>query len=300
MSKFVCAAVAAVLVLGGCEAGLRGGPKDGLKASRNFNEIIVNGTLSEKRLAFLATQRSVDFRTRNTIIEARMAEIDVAYFQYESRISAEIRSGNFATSVAGILIGAAGGQSSGAAAANYAALGGVLSGATAAYQKEVLLNQSLQAFISQMRANRNRKKTEIIGKLAEKGDVYTLQSALSDLAEYYQAGTLASAIAGLTEKAQQAEKSSRTGLQAKEVSARQNRATNASTDGITETSLDSILIFIGQGRTNDEVDARESRVQKCFDDATAPNKPAELGDYFVSGGGIEPLGAQIKTCLGLT
>lgn len=297
MIKYVSVAAIGLSLLGGCDAGLQGGPKESINPDRDFNEIIINGTLNKERLEFLARLPVVDAATRNAIVEARMAEIDVLYFEYETNISAEIRRGNFATSLAGIVIGAVGGQASGAAAANYAALGGVLSGASAAYQKEVLLDQSVQAFVSQMRANRNTKKTEILGKLAQAGTVYTLQSALSDLAAYHQAGTLASAVAGITEKAQQEEQDSKNTLQSKEISVRSDRAQTVSAPAPKSASLNSITSYVAGGGTDAEQRTRNTQANTCFDEAEVANKPPTFTDYILAGDSYLELGTAITACL---
>lgn len=296
MKKLILACVSCI-ALAGCDAGLRGGPKSSISTDRDFDAIIINSTLSPDRLALLARQAFVDANTRNAIIEARMAEIDVLYFQYESNISAEIRRGNFATSLLGILIGAAGAQAGASAAQNYAAAGGVVAGANAAYQKEVLLDQSLQAFVSQMRANRNRKKAEIVGKLTQPGTSYTLQAALSDLAEYRQAGTLASAVSGLTEKAQAEEVASEQTLQSNELRSLDERARTVRRPAPTQPSLARITGYIAAGPTDAEQRTRNENVNGCFETASVANKPASFTDYLLDADTFPALGTAIVTCL---
>lgn len=157
------------MALSACDAGFTGTPRASINPDLDFNGLIITSTLNEARLAALAQQPFVDAITRNTIIEARMAEIDVLYYEYENNITSEIRRGNFLTSLGGILVGAAGAQASGRAGQNLSALSGVISGGSAAYQKEVSLDQSVQAFISQMRASRNTLKEQVLGKLSQPG-----------------------------------------------------------------------------------------------------------------------------------
>lgn len=294
LTRFVLLAVG-VLALSGCEAGFSGKPASSIDPERDFNAIIINGTLNKERLAVLAQQPFVDRNTRNAIIEARMAEIDVLYNEYETNITAEIRRTNFGTSLAGIVVGAVGAQASGGAARNYAALGGVLSGASAAYQKEVLLDQSIQAFISQMRASRNAQKQRILSKLNLPGTAYSLQAALSDLSAYEQAGTLASAVSGLTEKAQTAERSSAAELQTTErrvLNARVNRAPAPQSR-----TVFNIGRWINAPADQDGKAARNRQANECFDTAEVDNKPDSFVGYVLNADDFEPLGDAIKACL---
>ncbi|MEO1748652.1 MAG: hypothetical protein AAFR27_08555, partial [Pseudomonadota bacterium] len=73
-----------------------------------------------------------------------------------------------------------------------------MSGSQAAYQRDVLLDQTLQATISQMRADRSTVKARIVGRYDANQLEYTLQMALSDLADYERAGTLSSALSSIS------------------------------------------------------------------------------------------------------
>lgn len=299
MLKSILLVVALAFPLTACEAVFRGTPKDSISPARDFNAIIINGTLEESRLRYLAAQPFVDAVTRNAVIDARIAEIDILYYAYENNISAEIRRGNFATSIAGILVGAAGAQAAGRAGQNLSALSGVISGGSAAYQKEVLLNQSIQAFTSQMRANRNAKKTVILKKLGHPGTAYTLQAALADLASYQQAGTLASAVAGITETAKIEEEASGTILQSVEGTSIEARETLNRTPLNSSPVSRSIPAFIAAGTTEADRRARLERARNCFAIASVANKPTRFSGFLLNQGNHPELARAIARCLGI-
>jgi hypothetical protein len=287
------------LGLAACDAGFKGTPQDSLSNDRDFNSIIINSTLNETRLRNLASQSFVDAVTRNSIIEARMAEIDVLYYEYENNISSEIRRGNFATSLGGIIVGAVGAQATGRSGQNLSALSGVIAGGSAAYQKEVLLDQSVQAFISQMRANRNVRKSEILAKLGQPGTAYSLQAAISDLSAYQQAGTLASAIAGITEQAKAEEKSSGTTLQSVEASSLTAKARlNRQPLNSTQVSR-SVPAYIAAGTTNAERRRRNADAIACFDKSSTANKPTDFAQFLLNQGQHPELASFIADCLGI-
>lgn len=292
------AILGATLVLSACESGIGAGPQSSINPERDFNAIIINNTLAPARLAALAQRSFVDANTRNAVIEARMAEIDVLYFQYERDLSAGVRRGNFVTNFAAVLIGAAGSQASGPTSQALSALGGVIAGGGAAYQKEVLLEQSVQAFLSQMRVNRNQVKQDILSNMTRPGTAYTLQGALSDLARYEQAGTLATAVSGITETAQAREVISVRALDRTEAQTSTARATvDRRPLNATDRSR-AINAFISGGADRAQQTARFAQAQACFDAAAGP-KPDSFTTFVANPGDSPALADAIAGCLGI-
>ena len=283
-------------VVSGCEAGFGVAPKDSLKSGRNFSEIIVNNTLEEGYLAGLS-QRVPLKEERNRVILARLSELDILYFRYETSVSVELRRGNFATSLAGLLIGAAGARASAAAAQNYSALGGVLTGATAAYEKEVLLDQSLQAFISQMRSNRDRVKSKILDRLKLEPAGYSLQAAAADLAEYQHAGTLSAAITAITENAQQNEQKS-SDLKATTEARVLPELSKTSGDALVANDRSRIKItgYLDGAETDDDRNKRNQKMIQCFDESDATPKPTSFQQYLQNSPDFLSLGAALAKC----
>ncbi len=204
MKKFFAVSVAS-FVLASCATTSDQSPRS-LSDTRDFESLIVNGTLDSISPTEIQYPESLSETRRNSIIQARLAEIDVIYYRYESAISRDVRQGNFGFSLAEILVGGAGAVASKGTSQGLSAASAALAGTRSAYNKDILLDQSLQAFITQMRANRATVKSKILERLESSVTDYTLQAALSDLAQYEQAGTLGSALAGITEAAQSNER----------------------------------------------------------------------------------------------
>ena len=146
---------------------------------------------------------------RNEMLTARMFVADMEYQPYEANLTKETqREGLLATAVnlglttSSTLVGAA---------ATKTILSGLATGVTGldkAYSEKELLSNAMQTLQTQMRADRKTQAAEIYAKMFRDAgnDVkrptpiseYTLTMALSDAEAYYQAGTIASALIGLS------------------------------------------------------------------------------------------------------
>lgn len=191
-------AVLAPFVLMGCEAALQGQPRATLDDSRpSLNTLVIGGTLSQANVnAALVNQTD---GKRNAIVLARVAELDTLYNEYESTLLFEARQSGFLLSFTGALAGLAGSQASAAASQNYSLLSGGINAAQSSYEKEVLAEQTMNALISQMRAERARVLGEIYDKLRAPVSRYPVQAAISDLERYRQAGTLATGLVAMNQ-----------------------------------------------------------------------------------------------------
>ena len=143
---------------------------------------------------------------RNQIVSARMYIADLEYHYYEARLTREMQDeGLLATAVS---LGLTGSASLIPVAQTSRLLAGIATGVTEldkAYNEKELLSNTIQALQTQMRADRKAWAAEIQAKMLrpDKSTVtpiteYTLAMALSDADSYYQAGTIASALIGLS------------------------------------------------------------------------------------------------------
>jgi hypothetical protein len=150
---------------------------------------------------------------RNEIITRRMYAIDVQYTQYETALTRERQEVGFGT------LTTAEGLSTAATLVVPAATKTILSGLATAtiavkghYDSEILLAQTMRTIQKQMRASRNIIATNISAKMAQSVADYPLWAALSDVEDYYNAGTLttgiidASTTVGIEEKNTKEEK----------------------------------------------------------------------------------------------
>lgn len=119
-----------------------------------------------------------------------MYAIDVNYDVYENNLTREMQNLNFAATVANIALTAVASQITPPGTKDIlTATAAGLTGAKAAYDKEVLIQRTIQIIQSQMRANRDRVARRILQRLNASADEYPLMMAWIDLQAYYKAGT---------------------------------------------------------------------------------------------------------------
>src|ERR1700730_6175856 len=197
--------VFAAPLLAGCIASNQTGPYRPVSIAEDVESI--------KRIAypvdlagFYAMSPANQANGRNQIVTARMYIADLEYHYYEARLTREMQDeGLLATAVS---LGLTGTASLIPVAQTSRILSGIATGVTGldqAYNEKELLSNTIQALQTQMRADRKTWAAEIQAKMLrpDKSTVtpiteYTLAMALSDADSYYQAGTIASALIGLS------------------------------------------------------------------------------------------------------
>ncbi|TIU00167.1 MAG: hypothetical protein E5W55_03365 [Mesorhizobium sp.] len=137
---------------------------------------------------------------RNEYVLAQMFAIDVNYGVYEADLTREMQGVNFASTAANIALTSVATQVSPPGTKNIlTATATALSGTKAAYDKDILIERTIQIIQSQMRASRAKVATKIFQSLSRPADEYPLMMAWIDLQSYYKAGTLTN---GLVEAGQ--------------------------------------------------------------------------------------------------
>lgn len=201
--------VLSVVALAGCQT-MKGVPGEVFPSGTAERErpvldaVVFDTRLSEDAIkTALATPTK---QSRNGVVFARIAEIDALYGAYENAILAESRKTGFVLSFSGLAAGLLGGYTTGVTSRVYSLIGGGISAAQTSYDKEVLAESTIQAFMSKMRAGRAAVRAEIFNNLRADAGAYPIEAALGDLRRYQQAGTLAAAIAGITELASRDER----------------------------------------------------------------------------------------------
>ncbi|MER9163621.1 hypothetical protein [Mesorhizobium sp. M0715] len=132
---------------------------------------------------------------RNNYITARKYAIDIAYSNYEASLTREQQSVGVLAADANIVLNSAASLFAPVGTKNIlsAAAAGV-TGVKANYADEVLRKSSIELLQTQMRTNRNVVWSNIMRHLGDSDAVYPIALALSDIEEYYRAGTIPGAI----------------------------------------------------------------------------------------------------------
>ncbi|MGO7919435.1 hypothetical protein ACC755_09740 [Rhizobium ruizarguesonis] len=139
---------------------------------------------------------------RNEYVLAQMYTLDVKYNRYESDLTKEMQRLGFGAAVTNIALTSVASQIASVQAKNVlSATAAGLTGVKAAYDKDVLLDRTVQIIQSQMRASRAEVAARIFTRLKLPADDYPLMMAWMDLQEYYKAGTLGSALIDAGEEA---------------------------------------------------------------------------------------------------
>jgi hypothetical protein len=137
---------------------------------------------------------------RNKIVQARMVTVDAEYREFRQRFYGEARWGGFAATVASLGLTSAAALSgvSEATARTLSAIATGVTGTRAAYDKEVLADRAANAVETSMDAARAIVAVRIRSGLILAPDKYLLAVALSDLEDYYSAGTLLGAFTNIS------------------------------------------------------------------------------------------------------
>lgn len=195
--------LAAGLAIGvaGCTASIEGAPPRLLPISTE-TEVLKAVAGPDWYKAYAEAAEPQKSAIRNQIIYSRMYAIDLAYTKYEMRLTRESQSVGFLGTLAQLGISTAGTFSGGEQTKTilHAAATGV-TGTKEAYQKEVLIERTISVLQQQMQARRQSVKTKIIGRTSHGADAYPLELALSDVEEYYRAGTITGALIAASEDA---------------------------------------------------------------------------------------------------
>ena len=137
---------------------------------------------------------------RNGLIGSRMYAIDLQYTAFESNLTRERQQVGFAATTTNMGLSTASTIVDPARTKSIlSGLATVVAGTRSAYNDEVLLARTIQNIQTQMRAERDRVGTRIIEGMRMSTAVYPLGLAMSDLEDYYRAGTLTSGVLSVSE-----------------------------------------------------------------------------------------------------
>jgi hypothetical protein len=127
---------------------------------------------------------------RNEIIARRMYIVDIEYSTYEAALTSERQKFGFATSVVGQGLTTAGALVTPAGTTRIlSGVAGAVNATRGFYDSELVIAKTLQIVIGQMRAQRDLIAQRILLRREESTITYPVSAALTDLEDYYLAGT---------------------------------------------------------------------------------------------------------------
>ncbi|NQE60974.1 hypothetical protein [Caulobacter sp. RHG1] len=283
--------LAAALGLGGC-ASFEGYPSHSVAADEVSACPVSAGTLATlQRTDYDTARKSASTsdaerrRLRNIFIDSCMGAINASYRAFARELTGDQKYFNVGTDVA------AGGFTTAATLAKsartktfLAAYATTILGLRSSVDKEVFLGKTLTALTAQMDASRKVVMVDIIIGRNEPDSDYSLDTALLDLQELYEAGSINSAITAVTADA--GEKSKEAKAEIKEF--RYKSTADAQTD--------KIYAYFAANTPGDG--ARLSEIVKCTSSAARMTPmDAQLEALRVSEAGSPVERAEIVGCL---
>ena len=153
------------------------------------------GDLFEQYRAYILSDPVRAKTIRNEIIAQRMYAIDVQYTQYETALTREVQEVGFgALTTAGALGTASTLFTPVVTKSILSALSTAVLATKGHYDSEILLAQTIRTIQKQMRASRNLISAGITAKMPQSVADYPLLIAMSDVEDYYSAGTLTTGV----------------------------------------------------------------------------------------------------------
>jgi hypothetical protein len=185
-----CVIVAAGLALSGCKT-LQGGPN----RLYTIDEEVAIARATVETLATQYYAGGASESLRNEIIARRMYIIDVEYSQYEEALTRERQEVGFVTSTVAQGLNVAGALSTPAQTARLlSGLAGGVGAVRGYYDSEIVVAKTIQIAQGQMRFLRDQVSNKLRTAMAYPLSKYPLSLAMSDLEDYYRAGTLAAGL----------------------------------------------------------------------------------------------------------
>lgn len=183
----------------GCSPSVRSGPERLYKVDDELAALkSIYG--ADKIRAYNDASTADKLTFRNSLVLGRLYAIDLAYGKYENQLTKERQQIPFIATVTSIALSGTGALIADTTTKSIlAAVDTGLKGSVEAYEKDILVQKTIDVLQIAMRANRTRVRTEILKRLSLGIVQYPLELALSDIDRYYRAGTLTGGFLSVTE-----------------------------------------------------------------------------------------------------
>jgi uncharacterized Fe-S cluster protein YjdI len=151
--------------------------------------------------ALMACLKVPAIECRDQIVSARIYATDIQFSQFEEAIFQQTRTAGFAATLVTLGLTAGAAFASGGTSQVLSGIAAFIIGGREAFQKEVLAEKTVLAIHAAMRARRAEVLLRLRSGLLQPIGQYPLSVALSDLNDYFNAGTVLGALIGITETA---------------------------------------------------------------------------------------------------
>lgn len=190
-----------LLCLGGCET-TAGGPNRLYTVSEEVTQARDDFLPPLLDRYYAATSDPERIFYRNEYIARRMYIIDVEYSAYEAALTSERQMFGMGADVTAAALNTVGALSTpGLTARAMNGAAGFVSATTGFYDKDLIIAKTIQLVEAQMRAQRDTVAQTILKGRTQSSATYPLSAALSDLEDYYRAGTFNSGLIQATKDA---------------------------------------------------------------------------------------------------
>jgi hypothetical protein len=142
---------------------------------------------------------------RNNIITAYMFAIDLEYTKYEAQLTHEAEAEGFGSAAIVQVLSTTGALVAAPTTHILSAVTSGVNGIDSAYNQKILLSNAIQNLQTQMRTDRSEQAGYIYANMKCAASAYPLGMAMSDLELYYRAGTVPSALIGLSKTVNKAD-----------------------------------------------------------------------------------------------
>ncbi|MGF7212784.1 hypothetical protein GGE65_007419 [Skermanella aerolata] len=188
----------AVLCLAGC-AGFSSSPRSPISDQEQVIQELQAIYSTKTVVDCIKTPLATQLPCRDQIAQAMLTAIDLRYADFELGFFDAVRYGNFGTTLATLGLTGTASVAGGNAANILAAIATGITGTREAFNSEILAERTAVALQTAMRSQRNTVLARIRSGLQRPAANYPLGAALSDLYEYFRAGTVPGALTGVNE-----------------------------------------------------------------------------------------------------
>lgn len=175
-------------VLFSCATSMSGTPERNIKS----DDLVVSLNVTADTID--GCRKEASDICRNSIISKQILITNIYYNNFVVDLDNDVKDIGFASSVMEMALNAAGALTGGTEAKILSTIAGSIVGANTAFNSTILYGKLTGSLIQQMNANRADVLSTIYDKMSQPYSLYSLDSALVDLDNLYNAGTLVTAI----------------------------------------------------------------------------------------------------------